>query len=40
MEMTIDGHDKGSKKIHNKRREDAKVVSRKMNQEDFDKRIY
>jgi hypothetical protein len=37
MEMTIDGHDRGSEKIHNKRREDAKEVGRKMNQEEFDR---
>jgi hypothetical protein len=35
--MTNDGHDKGSKKIHKKRREDVKAVDRKMNQEEFDK---
>jgi hypothetical protein len=37
MEMNIDGEDKGSEKKHNKRREDAKAVGRKMNQEEFDR---
>jgi hypothetical protein len=37
MEMTIDGHDRGLEKIHNKRREDAKEVGRNMNQEEFDR---
>jgi hypothetical protein len=36
MEKTIDGHDECSKKIHNKRRENAKVVGKKkMSQEEF-----
>jgi hypothetical protein len=37
MEMTIDGHVKGSERSHNKRKENAKEVGRKMSQEEFDR---
>jgi hypothetical protein len=37
MEMTTDSHDRGSRRSHNQRKNDARAVGRKMSQEKFDR---